>query len=837
MVRLLGARGVARETPPLTRALCATAVMGMLAAPLAAVGIAAAPAAAASAGYGVKASIPVGSIPYGVGADRSTHTAYVANSSGNSVSVIDEAANTVTATIAVGSNPLGVAVDPSTHTVYVTNSGDNSVSVIDEATNTATATIAVGSDPIGVGVDPTTHTVYVANYYSRTVSVIDEAANTVTATIAGGNSPDAVGVDPSTHTVYVTNDGSPTASIGTVSVIDGASDTVTATINVNQIPVGVGVDPSTHTVYVANRYSHDVSVIDGATDTVTATIAFMGAGPYLGPSGVGVDLSAHTAYVTDSANNTVSVIAPPQPGPVDVTATTANTATVVSWNAPPYFLNGATVTGYTATASPGSEACSTTGATSCKITGLTNDTTYSITVVAHTTAGDFAADAATVVPWGPTCPCTLWPSTARPAVASAGETSAVNLGVQFTPAADGWISGIRFYKGPGNIGAHTGLLWTADGALLGHVLFTNESASGWQEADFPSPIAVTVGTTYVASYLAPNGGYSYTNVGFAGAGVTNGPLTAPQSSAITPGNGVYAYSNGVVFPNNTFRATNYWVDVVFTMAPGAFAPTVTDSTPGSGSVGNSVKAAPTATFSQAVAPATVSFTVQDSGSNTVAGTVSFNTDNTVATFTPANPLAGNTTYTATVSGAQNSSGTAMANPYSWNFTTAGSQCPCTLWPSTAQPAVASANDTSAANLGVQFTPAADGWISGIRFYKGLGNTGTHTGELWTAGGTLLGKVTFTGESASGWQEADFPSPVAVTAGTTYVASYLAPNGGYSYTTGAFGQAGVMNGPLTAAQSSAVSGGNGVYNYSGSPSFPTASYNANNYWVDVVFTET
>jgi hypothetical protein len=61
------------------------------------------------------------------------------------------------------------------------------------------------------------------------------------------------------------------------------------------------------------------------------------------------------------------------------------------------------------------------------------------------------------------------------------------------------------------------------------------------------------------------------------------------------------------------------------------------------------------------------------------------------------------------------------------------------------------------NLGVEFTPSASGWISGIRFYKGSGNTGTHIGALWTTSGSLLGRVTFTNESASGWQQADFSS--------------------------------------------------------------------------------
>ena len=109
--------------------------------------------------------------------------------------------------------------------------------------------------------------------------------------------------------------------------------------------------------------------------------------------------------------------------------------------------------------------------------------------------------------------------------------------------------------------------------------------------------------------------------------------------------------------------------------------------------------------------------------------------NTVATFTPSSSLAPATTYTATVSGAQTSSGATMSSPYSWTFTTAGSQCPCSLWSSTAQPSVATSGDTSSVNLGVEFTPSANGWITGIRFYKGSGNTGTHIGALWTTGGT------------------------------------------------------------------------------------------------------
>ena len=54
---------------------------------------------------------------------------------------------TVTATIPVGESPDAVAVDPATRTAYVASAayGQDSVSVIDEATDTVTATIPVGA--------------------------------------------------------------------------------------------------------------------------------------------------------------------------------------------------------------------------------------------------------------------------------------------------------------------------------------------------------------------------------------------------------------------------------------------------------------------------------------------------------------------------------------------------------------------------------------------------------------------------------------------------------------------------------------------------------------------
>jgi hypothetical protein len=436
------------------------------------------------------------------------------------------------------------------------------------------------------------------------------------------------------------------------------------------------------------------------------------------------------------------------------------------------------------------------------------------------------------------CPCSIWPDAPPAGAADAADAAAVQLGVKFKAASNGTVSGIRFYKEPDNTGTHTGSLWSSTGTLLATGTFGAESTAGWQELDFTTPVAITAGTTYVASYFAPAGHYAV-SAGALASAVTSGPLTALASG------GVYSYGTSSTFPTHTFNGSNYWVDVVYTPAQDGVPPTVTATSPLNGQTSVPTGTAVSFTFSKQVQPATIQFALTGPGNVAVPGSLSYNSATNSVTFTPTSTvmgvpaLASATTYTGTVSGAQNIAGTPMASPYSWTFTTAQAtpppgQCPCSIWPDSTQPSVPSANDASAVNIGVKFNSDQSGWITGIRFYKGAANTGTHVGSLWSASGSLLGQVTFTSESTAGWQQASFSSPIAVTAGTTYIASYFAPKGRYASASGAFTAAGVDNSPLHALQSG-VSGGNGLYLYKGTAAFPTATFNASNYWVDVVFT--
>lgn len=79
--------------------------------------------------------------------------------------------------------------------------------------------------------------------------------------------------------------------------------------------------------------------------------------------------------------------------PTAVSATAGMRRALVSWSAPSA-LNGATLTGYTVTATPGGATCSTAGARRCTVSGLTGGTRYTFRVVARSSAGNSAASTA-----------------------------------------------------------------------------------------------------------------------------------------------------------------------------------------------------------------------------------------------------------------------------------------------------------------------------------------------------------------------------------------------------------------------------------------------------------
>ena len=430
---------------------------------------------------------------------------------------------------------------------------------------------------------------------------------------------------------------------------------------------------------------------------------------------------------------------------------------------------------------------------------------------------------ATTLPAAVNCPCSIFGSTV-PGTPAAADTGAVTLGMKFTSSANGFLTGLRFYKGAGNTGTHTGTLYRGDGTVLSTVTFTNETATGWQSASFASAVPVTAGTTYVAAYVAPAGRYSADSQYFAYGGHTAGVLTALGGTA-NP-NGVYGTGPGL--PGSSYQQTNYYVDVLYSETDTAPL-SVTSSTPTTGSTSVPVTSTVTATFSRDPQPSSISLAVNDSANSSVPGSVTYDAALRTVTFTPTGPLTAGTTYTARLTASADGVGP-MPSPAVWTFTTVQPDstpgvCSCRLFNDSDAPSVAAATDPNSVELGVAFSADTDGQLTGVRFYKGPGNTGAHTVTLWTATGTQLATAAVTAESTVGWQTASFATPVAVTAGTTYIASYRAPAGRYSYTLNGLGGPRDRS-PLHTSVNA------GRYTYGGAAPLSTSQAN---YYVDPVFT--
>lgn len=113
-------------------------------------------------------------------------------------------------------------------------------------------------------------------------------------------------------------------------------------------------------------------------------------------------------------------------------------------------------------------------------------------------------------------------------------------------------------------------------------------------------------------------------------------------------------------------------------------PAVISDAPVTGSNGICPNAVAVATFSDAMNPSTIStttFTLTGPGTTAVAGAVTYDAPTHVATFTPSNPLALDTLYTATVTtGAQDLFGVPLASNYAWSFTTATVSCAASAVP-------------------------------------------------------------------------------------------------------------------------------------------------------------
>ena len=197
-------------------------------------------------------------------------------------------------------------------------------------------------------------------------------------------------------------------------------------------------------------------------------------------------------------------------------------------------------------------------------------------------------------------------------------------------------------------------------------------------------------------------------------------LNSPYTATIT---------TGAVDLSGVALASNFvWNFTTATVA--CIPPVVISVAPPNLAVGICPNSLLVATFSQAMNPATINtttFTVTAPGTPpvAVAGAVTYNVSNYAATFTPTNPLALNTHYTATITtGAQDLAGDSLASDHVWTFTTSATAC------NAAVPLGSSCSFGILGGSTVTSTPTAGTAVTGdIGVWPGTAITGFPPGTL------------------------------------------------------------------------------------------------------------
>ena len=250
------------------------------------------------------AEVPVGAGPLALTIDPISDTAYVANSSGTSVSMLDtrrcnaarlsDCPTTAPPAVDVAANPFNVDTDERSHTAYVTTIGDhNGWAVFDTGTCNArrqsgcTTLGRLAGDPAGPNdgkVDPVHQTLFTADF-GNTISAFDlrhcraddlsgcatVEPGIVTPFPKTGFEHDLwVAIDTAHHTAYVTFHKDDAVLVVDTDLCNGARPSGCATlappqeIHTGTDPQAISLDPRTHTLYTANLVDNTVSVIDAS---------------------------------------------------------------------------------------------------------------------------------------------------------------------------------------------------------------------------------------------------------------------------------------------------------------------------------------------------------------------------------------------------------------------------------------------------------------------------------------------------------------------------------------------------------------------------------------------
>lgn len=172
------------------------------------------------------------------------------------------------------------------------------------------------------------------------------------------------------------------------------------------------------------------------------------------------------------------------------------------------------------------------------------------------------------------------------------------------------------------------------------------------------------------------------------------------------------------------------------------------------------------------------------------------------------------------------------------------------WPSTSGGALVS--DSTQYTMGMQFTLSQNCTLHAIWWWSPTGAgvlpkasaiyqvTGAGTGSI--VSGTQNNSPSWSGTNGSGWVSVAYGDTTILTSGLSYKVVVQLPgtdsnqygSTAHYWDTGS-GGSGIINGPLNAVNNATADGGQDTFTSDTALTYPSTSFNATNYWVDVEVT--
>jgi 6-phosphogluconolactonase len=286
-------------------------------------------------------NFPVGSNPVALKPHTSGDFLYVADFSGNDVTLLDinqsngnlsvpvsiSIVNPVNPTniFATDKGPVSLAMSPTAPFLFAVNqtAGDVTAYTVDPGTGSlgvlagSPFPIVPASHPSSMAISPKGDFLYIANATEGTIAVFNIAGNGVLAqagiptSVGAGATPTSIAVEHSGRFLYVT-DPAHNAVLGFSIQTGGALSPITGSpFLAGAAPAGLGIDPQGALLFVANSGSNNVSAyaIDpnsGALGQVTGSPFATGG---VGPSAVAVDTETSFVYVTEQGSHDIAALA------------------------------------------------------------------------------------------------------------------------------------------------------------------------------------------------------------------------------------------------------------------------------------------------------------------------------------------------------------------------------------------------------------------------------------------------------------------------------------------------------------------------------------------------